>query len=315
MSATTEDIKDDIETQIATLIESMPNDYCKGPCRTALTTNTLHFCISLDNSPFKMTDSIFLKYIIPFLKIHGKVTELELGNHGIGPEGAKAIAEFLRTNKTLTTVNLQWNNIGDEGTKYLAAALLQNDILTTLVLDNNSIENASTESLLHVIKQNKHLTTLSLVFNNIDQGKANLLLDATAKKLIKEPKNSFSINLFPQQSPFSTPYSMWLNEQCEHTALLARQPKLLNDAKAVRIAFYRFICQKESRIKTQLMTLAQNIFEMADCDLGMRTLRPAPKPTPALLLSNAAQRQTSASNAEESRPTAEKNLKQVPELS
>ena len=43
------------------------------------------------------------------------LTDLNLWDNKIGPEGAKALASALRVNGVLTTLNLRANYLGDEG--------------------------------------------------------------------------------------------------------------------------------------------------------------------------------------------------------
>lgn len=48
---------------------------------------------------------------------------LGLGGNGIGPEGARVIAQGLPSNQSLQWLALGGNDIGDRGAKHLATAL------------------------------------------------------------------------------------------------------------------------------------------------------------------------------------------------
>ena len=51
------------------------------------------------------------------------LTELNLRNNSIGPEGAKAIAEALKVNPVLTKLDLKYNKLGDAGKKAVRDAV------------------------------------------------------------------------------------------------------------------------------------------------------------------------------------------------
>ena len=64
------------------------------------------------------------------------MTSLDLGNDGIGDQGAERLAAALETNSTLTSLHLGKNRIGARGAKRFAAALETNVSVTSLNLQN-----------------------------------------------------------------------------------------------------------------------------------------------------------------------------------
>ena len=69
----------------------------------------------LDLSRCNINDDILIK-ILPLLSILN-ITNLDLSNNHIEPEGALALAKTLETNKSIKKLNLSCNFSGDDGAK------------------------------------------------------------------------------------------------------------------------------------------------------------------------------------------------------
>ena len=108
--------------------------------------------------------------------LHNAVRRLEY--NGIGPEGAKAIADALRVNGSLTKMSLAQNKLEEEGTKALCEALEGNQNLKELDISGDPLMGSSIggpTGAKHVAKMlgvNGSLTKLDVKYNMIrDEGK------------------------------------------------------------------------------------------------------------------------------------------------
>ncbi len=109
------------------------------------------------------------------------LTNLDLSDNNIGPEGAKALADGSLTN--LVELDLSENNISDEGIEALAKGeSLKN--LTSLHLNCNSIGNKGAKALAKSEKL-KNLTDLNLDTNGIGSEGAKALASGSLTSLTK----------------------------------------------------------------------------------------------------------------------------------
>ena len=61
-----------------------------------------------------------------------QLTDLDLGDNQLGPEGGKAVAEALKINTSITHIDLRNNDLGPEGGKAVAEALKINRSITDI---------------------------------------------------------------------------------------------------------------------------------------------------------------------------------------
>jgi len=89
--------------------------------------------------------------MLPLLT-HSCFTVVNLGDNGIGPAGAKTIAQALATNCTISNLTLSSNPIGDEGATYIAESLSTNTILEKLNLSGTGIGEEGAIALANAIQ-------------------------------------------------------------------------------------------------------------------------------------------------------------------
>jgi hypothetical protein len=118
------------------------------------------------------------KEIADYIQFTAVLTELRLADNKIGEEGAKAIAEALKVNAVVTTLSLAMNKIGDEGAIAIAEALKVNAVLTKLELWNNFIGMDGAKAIAEALKVNAVLTKLWLNDNKIGDTGAKAIAEA-----------------------------------------------------------------------------------------------------------------------------------------
>jgi Ran GTPase-activating protein (RanGAP) involved in mRNA processing and transport len=91
---------------------------------------------------------------------------------GIGPGGAKALAEMLRWNSALTYLNIEGNEVGEEGAGAIAAALEHNSTLQWLECGAGSVGDGGCRFLAQMAERNTSLTRLDLHHNHLGDGGA-----------------------------------------------------------------------------------------------------------------------------------------------
>jgi len=109
-----------------------------------------------------------------------KITFLGLGGCGIGPIGAKEIADYIQFTAVLAELQLSANNIGDNGAIAIADALKSGTtVLTNLGLSSNNIGPEGAKAIAGALKSGKAvLTTLFLNNNKIDDDGAMAIAGA-----------------------------------------------------------------------------------------------------------------------------------------
>eukprot|EP00300_Choanocystis_sp_HF-7_P024032 c25427_g1_i1.p1 GENE.c25427_g1_i1~~c25427_g1_i1.p1 ORF type:complete len:563 (+),score=99.88 c25427_g1_i1:37-1725(+) len=119
------------------------------------------------------------KTIRRILRRNTSLKELSLSESGLGPNGARALADALRANTSLTALVLPDNIIGDEGVHAIAAALQTNNQLAITFLDlrSNDIGDQGAQQLAAALRVNTTLSTVWLENNRIQDQGAMALLD------------------------------------------------------------------------------------------------------------------------------------------
>ncbi|XP_062584544.1 leucine-rich repeat-containing protein 74B-like isoform X2 [Saccostrea cucullata] len=131
--------------------------------------------------------------------------EFTMKYHGLGPNGAKAIAWPLKTNKKIEKINLEGNWIEAEGSIYLAKMLKNNIYVTELHLAENRIGNEGAEAISDMLHKNDMIYSLDLSGNNIE--------DYGAEKICRMLlKNSSIKHLYLANNNFEERAAGWLRE-------------------------------------------------------------------------------------------------------
>ena len=121
------------------------------------------------------------KEIADYIQFTAVLAELQLSANNIGDNGAIAIADALKSGTTvLTNLGLSSNNIGPEGAKAIADALQSGmSMLTKLSLEHNNIGPEGAKAIAGALKSGKAvLTTLFLNNNKIDDDGAMAIAGA-----------------------------------------------------------------------------------------------------------------------------------------
>ncbi|XP_055995163.1 leucine-rich repeat-containing protein 74B-like isoform X4 [Ostrea edulis] len=136
---------------------------------------------------------------------HIQEKEFSMKYHGLGPNGAKAIAWPLKTNKIIEKINLEGNWIEAEGSIYLAKMLKNNIYVTELHLAENKIGNEGAEAISDMLQKNDMIYSLDLSGNDIE--------DYGAEKLCRMLlKNSSIKHLYLANNKFEERAAGWLRE-------------------------------------------------------------------------------------------------------
>lgn len=136
---------------------------------------------------------------------HIQEKEFSMKYHGLGPNGAKAIAWPLKTNKKIEKINLEGNWIEAEGSIYLAKMLKNNIYVTELHLAENRIGNEGAEAISDMLQKNDMIYSLDLSGNSIE--------DYGAEKLCRVLlKNSSIKHLYLANNKFEERAAGWLRE-------------------------------------------------------------------------------------------------------
>ncbi len=96
-----------------------------------------------------------------------KLTDLDVGNNGIGFEAGKFFADYIKQDSDLTHLNLYMNELCDLGATEIANALSDNCAIEVLDIGGNNILDAGAMALAEALKVNKTLRTLELGYNPI----------------------------------------------------------------------------------------------------------------------------------------------------
>lgn len=125
--------------------------------------------------------------------LHGntRIASVNLSTNGIGYGGAKAVAGLLGlTVSALTSLDLSHNALGASGAAALARGLERNGALRSLLLDANQVGNYGAEQMVQPLTKNRCLVVLGLTANNIstavgDQVRAALATGRHAKDVAR----------------------------------------------------------------------------------------------------------------------------------
>ena len=123
------------------------------------------------------------------------VSTLDVGDCGLGDEGAKLIARLLESNNTITDLNISANKINRTGWQAISDALKNNSRLRALSLDYNQITD---EDLAVLADGFRHCTTLrsvDLEANQIRDEGGRILLD-----VLRENKKIIDLTLMPMNT-------------------------------------------------------------------------------------------------------------------
>ncbi|CAD5122035.1 DgyrCDS10488 [Dimorphilus gyrociliatus] len=110
--------------------------------------------------------SYFVKHV------HDK--EFIMRNHGLGPNGAKAISKPLQLNTEVEKIDLEGNQIEGVGCFYLCKALRDNNYVTELILRENQIGREGAEAVCTMLSNNSIITSLDLSGNNLKDTEGEL---------------------------------------------------------------------------------------------------------------------------------------------
>ena len=121
----------------------------------------------LDLSRQHLEDQDIIKTVIPFLKEHPEIFQLDLYKNLTKDEGAKALAACT----TLTSLSLRTNLIGNEGAKALAV----NKTLKTLDIRDNMITEIGIKALI----SNLNFEKLLVLYNDNATPEAIIVADET----------------------------------------------------------------------------------------------------------------------------------------
>ncbi|KAK1792258.1 hypothetical protein P4O66_012214 [Electrophorus voltai] len=136
-------------------------------------------------------------------------SEVSMAHHGLGPQGAVALAVPLVTNTSIVKLNLRdnWmegvggaamadmlkencyiteldlseNRIGELGAKALASMLLENTTLASLNLSQNCLDKHATRHLATALSSNQHLQHLDMSHNRLGEAAGEILGAALAE--------------------------------------------------------------------------------------------------------------------------------------
>jgi Ran GTPase-activating protein (RanGAP) involved in mRNA processing and transport len=154
------------------------------PSETVLLTNRQTL-----ESPLETVETVHTPLVIlesPIVTVQKQcklLTNLDLKNNKIGPEGIESLAAVLWECNCLTSLDLSENELGDTGIKcleqlqsqVLEQQLYHHTSLTILNLSENQISPLGIESFVQVLKKWGSLSHLNLSYNNIGpEGTENL---------------------------------------------------------------------------------------------------------------------------------------------
>ncbi|XP_007900014.1 leucine-rich repeat-containing protein 74B [Callorhinchus milii] len=94
--------------------------------------------------------------------------EVSMMHHGLGPQGAKAIAVCLVTNTTIVKLNLKDNSLEGDGGRAMAAMLKENCYITEIDLSDNKLGVRGAKGIASMLKENISLVKLVLSGNNFE---------------------------------------------------------------------------------------------------------------------------------------------------
>lgn len=131
------------------------------------------------------------------------VSTLDVGDCGLGNEGATQIARLLESNSTITDLNISANRITHQGWQAISEALKKNTKLRTLSLDYNQITDEDLAVLADGFRHCTSLRSVDLEANRISDEGGRILLDVLRgnEKIIDltlMPMNTIDQNILDQ---------------------------------------------------------------------------------------------------------------------
>nr|XP_054757944.1 leucine-rich repeat-containing protein 74A-like [Lytechinus pictus] len=109
---------------------------------------------------------------------HMTTSRVSMKHHGVGPQGAKAIAVALVANTTVLTLDLEDNWIEGEGGVYIADMLKENCYISDLNLAENKIGSKGAKAMGEMLLDNTNLRRVNLSGNDFKDKDANEFTDA-----------------------------------------------------------------------------------------------------------------------------------------
>ncbi|KAJ1104688.1 hypothetical protein NDU88_002097 [Pleurodeles waltl] len=103
---------------------------------------------------------------------------MDMNHHGLGPNGARAIAIALVSNTFITHLSLKDNWIQDEGLADLAEMLRENNYIQELNLSNNQLQFRGSEVFCKMLLENVTLQVVKLSGNGFKDASAKHFSDA-----------------------------------------------------------------------------------------------------------------------------------------
>uniref|UniRef100_H3B3F3 Leucine rich repeat containing 74A n=1 Tax=Latimeria chalumnae TaxID=7897 RepID=H3B3F3_LATCH len=105
---------------------------------------------------------------------------LNLNHHGLGPQGAKAIAIAMVNNTMVTNLELEDNWITGEGTSYIVEMLKENCYIQQLNISNNHLQFRGAELISILLHNNYSLRSINLSGNGFQENSAKVLCEVLA---------------------------------------------------------------------------------------------------------------------------------------
>ena len=123
------------------------------------------------------------------------VSTLDVGDCGLGDEGATQIARLLESNNMITDINISANQITRNGWRAIAEALKKNTKLRALSLDYNQITDEDLAVLADGFRHCTSLRSVDLEANRIGDEGGRILLD-----VLRENEKIIDLTLMPMNT-------------------------------------------------------------------------------------------------------------------
>lgn len=123
------------------------------------------------------------------------VSTLDVGDCGLGDEGATQIARLLESNNMITDINISANQITRNGWRAIAESLKKNTKLRALSLDYNQITDEDLAVLADGFRHCTNLRSVDLEANRIGDEGGRILLD-----VLRENEKIIDLTLMPMNT-------------------------------------------------------------------------------------------------------------------
>ncbi|XP_066545746.1 leucine-rich repeat-containing protein 74B isoform X2 [Amia ocellicauda] len=127
---------------------------------------------------YKAACKMFGVVPVSYFLRHLHDTELIMMHHGLGPQGAKALAVPLVTNTSILKINLRDNWIEELGGAAIAEMLTENCYITDIDLSENKLGGKGAQAIGNMLLENTTLVSINLSGNGFDDHAAKHLADA-----------------------------------------------------------------------------------------------------------------------------------------